>query len=368
VNLQEQKAQISEQISAYLAKPSLTASERSKLNALMSQAKDVRDAESRHARAAVALASAKKDLPVVEDDEYRAAKHEAAFRKYLRGNTEEIRTYSAMTTSGVTIPEGFAAKYVEQLKSFNGIRAVANIISTATGQSLKNPTAIDTNTGERLNENDPASLSNPTFNKVTFSAYRYSSKGVQYSAQLLQDAGIPVEDYLSKIFARRIGRLQNSEYTNGGSGAMAGVIPSISSVLTTAGANAVTVGEIIDLQNIDEAYLSGAVYMFNPATERFLKKLAGSDGLPVFPEMRTGRVLAGYPYVLNVDMASIAASAKTIAFGNFAHAVTVREVTPQLLVSRERYAELNQMYAALRHDADCQVVDATALNVLQQHA
>jgi HK97 family phage major capsid protein len=369
MNLIQQKEELRTKIAALTAKTSLTSTERSQLNALISTAADIRATEERQTRAAALVASTKKDLPVIETDEVRAGKVEGAFRKYLRnGDAAELRTYTPMTTAGVTIPEGFAAQYVEQLKSFNGIRAVANVISTATGQSLKNPTAIDTNTGERLNENDPVSLSNPTFNKVTFGAYRYSSKGVQYSAQLLQDSGIPVEDYLSKIFARRIGRLQNSEYTNGGSGAMAGVIPSITNVLTTAGANAVTVGEIIDLQNIDESMLSGAVYMFNPATERFLKKLAGSDGLPVFPEMRTGRVLCGFPYTLNVDMASIAASAKAIAFGNFAHAVTVREVTPQLLVSRERYAELRQMYAALRHDADCQVVDASALNVLQQHA
>jgi HK97 family phage major capsid protein len=113
-----------------------------------------------------------------------------------------------------------------------------------------------------------------------------------------------VESYLSTIFARRIGRLTNSEYTNGGSGAMTGVIPSITSVLTSASPTAVTLGEIVDLQNIDEAYLSGAVYMFSPGVERLLKKMMGTDGLPVFPEMRTARLLCGFPYVLNVDFPS----------------------------------------------------------------
>jgi HK97 family phage major capsid protein len=311
-----------------------------------------------------------KTCPSLKTEEVRAGKIDGAFRKYLRnGDAAELRTYAALTTSGVAIPEGFAAKYVEKLKSFSGIRQVANVINTATGQSLKNPFADDTaNTGERLNENDPVSLANPTFNKTTFVAYRYASKSVQYSAQLLQDAGIPVEDYLSTIFARRIGRITNQEFTLGGSGAMTGVIPSITSVLTSASPTAVTVGEIVDLQNIDEAYLSGSVYMFNPATERALKKMTGTDGLPTFPEMRTARVLCGFPYVLNVDMASIAASAKVIAFGNFQHAVTIRSVTPSVLVSKERFAELNQMYSSMRNDMDCQVVDPAALQVLQQHA
>jgi len=370
MTLQEQKEQLRTKISALTAKPNLTATERTQLNALIAQAADIRATEQRQERASALVQETKKDLPEVDTDELRQLKHEGAFRKYLRGDAEEIRTYSAMTTSGVPIPEGFAAKYVEQLKSFSGIRQVANVITTTNGDALKNPFTNDTaNVGERLNENDPVSLANPTFNKTTFGAFRYSSKGVQYSAQLLQDSGIPVEDYLSKIFARRIGRITNPEFTNGGSGAMTGVIPSISSVLTSASPTAVTVSELVDCQNIDEAYLSGSVYMFSPGVERTLKKMTGSDGLPVLPEMRTGRVLCGFPYVLNVDMPSaLTANAKAIVFGNFAQAVTIREVVPSLLVSRERYAEMNMLYASLRNDQDCQVVDANALNVLQQHA
>jgi HK97 family phage major capsid protein len=366
--IQQQKEELRSKIAALTAKPSLTSTERSQLNALISTAADIRATEERQTRASVLVAQSKKDLPVIDTDEVRQARHEGAFRKYLRGNDSEIRTYTPMTTAGVSIPELFASKYTEQLKSFSGIRQVATVIETTNGDALKNPFANDSNIGERLNENDPVSLSNPTFNKTTFVAYRYSSKGVQYSAQLLQDAGIPVEDYLSKVFARRIGKLTNQEFTLGGSGAMTGVIPSITSVNTSASPTAVTVGEIVDLQNIDEAYLSGAVYMFNPATERALKKMTGTDGLPTFPEMRTARVLCGFPYVLNVDMASIAASQKAIAFGNFSHAVVIRSVVPSLLVSKERYAEINQLFAALRNDQDCQVVDPAALQVLQQHA
>src|SRR5260370_10296540 len=109
-------------------------------------------------------------------DEERAAKHEGAFKSYLRGgDAEELRTYTALTSSGVTPSEKFLSAYVEKLKSFSGIRAVANVITTATGQALKNPYTDDTaNTGERLNENDPVSLANPVFNKTTFGAYSYS--------------------------------------------------------------------------------------------------------------------------------------------------------------------------------------------------
>jgi HK97 family phage major capsid protein len=85
--------------------------------------------------------------------------------------------------------------------------------------------------------------------------------------------------------------------------------------------------------------------------------------------MRNGRVLAGCPYVLNVDLpSSLTANAKAIVFGNFALGVAIREVNPTLIVDRERYAELRLMYAVMFHRQDCQVVDADALSVLQQHA
>jgi HK97 family phage major capsid protein len=369
MTLNEQKEQLRTQIAALTAKPNLSASERTKLNALIAQGADIRATEQRQERAASALASARKDLPVADTDEQRAANHEAAFTRYLKGNVEAIRTYSPMSTSsGVAIPQGFLSAYVEHLKSFSGIRKVANVITTATGQSLKNPYADDgANIGERLNESDPVSLANPVFSSATFGAFRYSSKGVKYSAQLLADAGIPVENYLSKTFARRIGILQNQEFTLGGSGGPTGVIPSLTQIVNAANANSIGVADVVSLTNIDEAYLEGAQFMFSPAVERYLKTVTGTDGLPVFPEMRTGKILCGFPYTLNTAMVtSITTGQKTMLFGNYAHGITVREITPQLLVSRERYAEQNMLYAALRADADCLVTDQYAINVLQQ--
>jgi len=313
------------------------------------------------------------DVGLPMNDEQRSEKFEAAFNKFIRtGETGELRVYSPMSDAvegAFIVPQGFAAAYGERLKSFSGIRAVANILTTSTSDPLKNPFSDDSaNIGERLNENDPVSLANPVFSSKTFVAFRYASKGLKYSAQLLQDAGIDVTAYLQNIFAKRIGRITNTEFTNGGSGP-AGVIPSLTQIQTTALPTAVSVSEIVALQNLDEGYLDGAVYMFSPGVERALKAMLTANGDAVFPEMRTGRVLAGYPYVLNVDMrAALAATAKAIAFGQWKLGVTIREVVPSLLVSRERFAEQNLLYASLRHDQDCQVVNSNALNVLQQHA
>ena len=138
---------------------------------------------------------------------------------------------------------------------------------------------------------------------------------------------------------------------------------------TSAPATAVTVAEIVGLQNLDEAYLSGSVYMMNPAILRVLRAMTTTDGLPTFPELRNGDVLCGYRVVSNVDMsASLTANAKGIVFGNFQRGVAIREVVPTLLVSREKYAEFNKMYAVLFHRQDCQATEVKALSLLQQTA
>ena len=127
--------------------------------------------------------------------------------------------------------------------------------------------------------------------------------------------------------------------------------------------------EIVALQNLDQGYLDGAVYSAHPNVIRVLRAMTTTDGLPVFPELRTGNILCSYPIVPNVDHpSSLTANAKAIVFGNFQRGVAIREVVPTLLVSKERYAEFNKMYAVMFHRQDCQVVDLNALNVLQQHA
>jgi HK97 family phage major capsid protein len=368
MSIEVEKRELQRQIDALLAKPNLSASEQKQADLLMSKVANLRSHEERKARLAVAMADA--GLPL--NDEQRAEKFESAFNRYLRGgDAEEIRTYAPLSTAGVPIPQGFAAAYGEALKSSSGIREVANVITTTNGDPLKNPFTNDTNVGERLNENDPVSLANPTFSSKVFGAFRYSSKGLQYSKQLMEDAGIDLAAYLSRTLARRISLLTNSEFTNGAAGGPTGVIPSLTQIQTSAAPTAITVAEIVALQGgaLDAGYLDGAQYMFSPGVERTLKSMVTAQGEPVFEEMRTGRTLCGFPYTLNVDLpSSLAANGKSIIFGNFKLGVAIREVVPSLLVSSQKYGEFRMMYAAMRHDQDCQVVDTNALNVLQQHS
>jgi HK97 family phage major capsid protein len=188
----------------------------------------------------------------------------------------------------------------------------------------------------------------------------------------VNDSAYDLDSVLQGIFARRIGKLTNNEFTLGASGGPAGVIPSLNVGVTAASATAVTLAELNALPaSIDYGYRqpeANPVWSFSPGVEKLLKSMTGTVGLRLFPEMEDGELL-GYPYVVNVDMASaFAINAKAIAFGSFKKGVTIRQVTPILTVSKERFAEYFQTYYSMIHRQDCVVSDVNALAVLQMAA
>src|SRR5262249_36723072 len=157
MNLVEQRRDLQLQIDAHYAKPSMTTSERKHVDVLLSKVADIRRLEDRQARLDEVMHETRGEREAASP-EYHAAKSNGAFARYIRNGEAaeaELRTYAALSTAGVTIPEGFASQYVEKLKSYSGIRQVANVITTSNGDSLKNPIASDLGVGERLNENDP---------------------------------------------------------------------------------------------------------------------------------------------------------------------------------------------------------------------
>jgi HK97 family phage major capsid protein len=371
MNLAVEKRELQRQIDALLAKPSMTASERKACDALLSKVADIRGQEDRQARLNSVLAETRAD---VEEDrpEYRNAKYEAAFRCYMRtadADATELRTYSPedSNSGSVLIPQSWSAAYGERLKAFVGIReAGATVISTSTGNPYRLPFSDDTATdGLILAENLQMPLANPTFSTNPLGAFNFVSQGVQVSNQLIADAVFDLDAYLQNIFAKRIGRAANSAMTLG-TGGLTGVLPAITNIIPGAAAGLIGLGDLVALQSCDEGYLPTAKYMFNGVTERLLKNAVGSDGRRLYPEMNEGMLL-GYPYVRNNSMASPASNSLSVVFGSFKFGVTIREVKPNLIVKKERYAEQYTTFYALIHRQDVRVTDPNALTVLQQH-
>jgi HK97 family phage major capsid protein len=302
-------------------------------------------------------------------------------RQVLEAVSQELRAQASTPDSagGFTIPEGFWAKVTEVMKLYGGVLSVANVIPTDTGAKLPWPTNDDTaNVGEQIGENTAVGEQDLAFGAKELDAYIFSSKMVRLPLALLQDTGVDMEGLLARRLGERLGRIHNLKQTTGsGVDTPEGLITNARVGKTTAGGQiaAVTYDDLVDLEHsVDPAYRASgrAGFMFNDTTLAALRKVKDADGRPLWqPSLQAGvsDTLNGRPYTINQDMASLAASAKAIAFGDFNAGYVVRVVkNPTLIRLAERYAELLQVAFFAYDRMDAGQDDAQAYAVLQQAA
>lgn len=251
----------------------------------------------------------------------------------LEARAQSVGTGSA---GGFLANDEFYGTLTQALKDFNGVRQVASILSTSSGNSIQMPCLDDTsNSGSLIAENGSITEAALTFSNKTIGAHKFSSGQVLTSYELLQDSLIDVEKLVAEQAGIRIGRIEESYFTTGtGSGQPQGVVTGSAAGKTAAATNAITVDELIDLVfSVDEAYKRGSNvgFMCHPSILGAIAKLKDDSGSPIFSQTYAGadaRVpsILGYPVTLNSHMASsLTAGAKVLLFGDFSKYV-VRDV------------------------------------------
>lgn len=314
------------------------------------------------------------ETPEVTKDE-RAAQHAAAFRAYLMGGEQdlspehrsilrEMRAQAVGTDAagGYTVPEGFSNQLEESMLAFGGMREAANVFSTASGNDLPWPTVNDTaQKGAILAENTAASEQDFTFASVIFGAYKYSSKLVKVSVELLQDSAFDLNAFLARNLGTRIARITNEHFTTGtGTAQPNGVVTaaSLGKAGTTGQTTTVIYDDLVDLQHsVDPAYRRGAIWMLADSSVKVIKKLKDADNRPLWSAglaVREPDTILGVRYVINQDVPAMAASAKSILFGDFSKYMIRDVLGVQVLRLNERYADAHQVgfLAFSRHDGD----------------
>jgi len=253
----------------------------------------------------------------------------------------DIRNTMSTTTTtegGYTVQSDVAAALIDSLKAFGGMRSVATILRTERGNPLSFPTSDGTSeTGEWIAENTTATAADPSFGTKSLPVYKASSKIAAVPFELLQDSQIDIEALVNGRLARRLGRITNTGYTTGtGSAQPTGVITAASTGVTASNATsqvtAIVYTSIIDLiHSVDPAYraLGNCKFMMNDASVKVIRKIVDGSSRPIFSPgydntsgalaMSAPDTLCGYPIVINQDVAVMAASAKSIAFGDFSY-------------------------------------------------
>lgn len=285
-------------------------------------------------------------------------------RAGFRADGEQRAQSTSTTAGGYLIPQGFVNRLESAMLAYGGMLGVSQILRTGEGNALPWPTTDDTsNEGALLAENTVDSEQDITFGQVTFNAYKYTTKIIRVSNELLQDSAINVENVIADRFAERLGRILNRHATTGtGSSQPNGVVTAATAGVTLASSSAITVDELINLEHsVNPAYRTNARWMFHDDVLKALKKLKDSENRPLWMMgYREGApdTLMGRPYTINQHMATMEASAKSVLYGDFSKYVIrmVKDFTALRLV--ERYAEYHQVgfLGFMRFDGD--LVDA----------
>jgi len=285
-------------------------------------------------------------------DEARVAEHRAAFNKFVRtGDMTELRTYTPMSDSvqgAFIVPQGFQYELEQALKLYGGMFKVARILPTPTGNTLLWPTSNDTAVlGEQVAENVSVSQANPTLSNIQLNAWKYSTKMVNVSNELLQDSAFDVEAYLRELFVARLGRILNQRFTIGvGTTEPMGITIAATAGPTAEGVGVVSYNDLVELEHsVDPAYRQGAKFMFHDTTLKLLKKLKDSQGHPLWVAgvgVGAPDTILGYGYQINQDMPVIGTGNKQMLFGALDKYIIrqVKELT--ILRLNERFAELGQ--------------------------
>lgn len=256
----------------------------------------------------------------------------------------------------------FYGRIIQAMKAFGGMeQAGAEVFNTDTAGPLPVTMGDDTgNVGAIVPEakaSGHAGGTSPTLTQLVLGGYLYSSKVIKVSWQIIQDAAIDIPSYVGGLLGERLARIQNTHFTSTGTGS--GMPTAL-----TAATNGVAVGRQSAVGNttsvafddiyrlihsIDPAYRGpNCRFMFNDATALALRLAKDGQGRYLWPEMGSVQVgqagiLAGYPFVVNQDMSTMAASAEHTTFGDHS-AYKIRRINGITLVRiNELYVESGQV-------------------------
>lgn len=278
----------------------------------------------------------------------------AAVALYLRhGNNvsaeQAIAIRNAMSTTtpaegGYTVPSEIAAMVVDALKAFGGMREVAEVITTTSGNPLNFPTSDGTaEVGEIVAENQAATSGDITFGTVAVNPFKYSSKKIALPIELIQDSAIDIVAYVINRLATRLGRITNTHFTTGdGSSKPYGIAARAASGKVGASGQTATVtyDDLVDLHHsVNRAYRANARFMMNDLSVGIVRKIKDTTGRPIFvpgydaaTEGAPDRLL-GRPITINDDVAAMAANAKSILFGDLSQ-YKIRDVAGSYSIRR----------------------------------
>ncbi len=304
---------------------------------------------------------------------------------------------SGGTAGGYLVPVGFQHEIEQALKFYGPMldSNVTRLVPTATGQPLPWPTVQDTSIeGEIVGEGTEVTQDDVTVGMSLLGAYKFSSKLVKVSLELMTDSAFDFQQFLTEMFSIRLGRILNRKFTLGSgtleptglvTAALAGgnTVTAVGSYAndSTGAANTIGSDDLIALEHaVDPLFRldKSCRYMLADGTLRSIKQLKDKFGRPLWlPAIAGGapETINGYPFSVNPYLdelqtrsSSPAVTKNTVLFGPMQKYIVRRVKDMAVLRLSERFAEYGVVgfIAFARYDGNLlAATGSTPIAVLQ---
>lgn len=234
--------------------------------------------------------------------------------------TRDAQSTGVAADGGYAVPTTLANEIVKAAIVFGPMLdgSIFDVVTTATGAPLNFATKASSRKARLIGEGESATAIAAKLGQKTLNAYKLTTDVAVASRELLQDAGVNIEQWLVEELSESYGLGANEYLTTGtGSNQPAGIATALAAnAAVTAGSLAVSADDLLDLQyGVNSAYRSRGRYMFSSNMEKALRKMKDSEGNYIWqPGMQAGvpATVFGKGYVINDDMATGTAAANRV--------------------------------------------------------
>jgi HK97 family phage major capsid protein len=307
-------------------------------------------------------------------DEYKKAFWNVMRSKNPRQDVLNALSIGEESEGGYLVPNEFERTLIQTLEEENIFRKLAKIIQTSSGDR-KIPIVVTKGTASWLDEGEDYDEDDVVFGQASIGAYKLGTM-IKVSEELLNDSVFNIEEFISTEFARRIGAKEEEAFLVGdGEGKPTGIFAATGGAqigATAAANNAITADEVIDLvYSLKSPYRKNAVFILNDATVKVLRKLKDGQGQYLWQASLTAGTpdtLLNRPVYTSAYAPTIAAGARTIAFGDFKYYWIADRQGRSFKRLNELYATTGQVGFLGSQRVDGKLILPEAIKVLQQKA
>ncbi|MBR3631965.1 MAG: phage major capsid protein [Elusimicrobiaceae bacterium] len=292
-----------------------------------------------------------------------------AFETFLRtgslpAESRDVATANmTMGDNGAVIPTSIARKIIETVKNISPIFQLSDQYSVKGSLVFPKYTEVSSAVTVAYAAEFTALTSKVgKFTSVTLSG-NLAGALAKISKSLINNAEFDIVSYVIGKLAEAIAIFMEAELLKGtgATGHMTGVLTTSGISVTAAAATAISADDLIKLQmKVNQRYRGKGVWIMSTQTLEAIRKLKDGDQRYLLnPDIRDGfnYRLLGCPVYESDAMENIAASKKTVVFGDFSGlGVNIRPgVELQLLL--EKYADEHAVGAVAWFEADSKVLE-----------